>query len=405
MNNSPAVPDKKMRILYLSFIELDTPNACRTHTVGIIKGFAGHGCHVDALIPRPLKKLPPIPNVRIFYIWPWSFSRTGRLSFKLLSTLVMFFLCLRSAFDAIYVREMEANPGPRLCSKLFKILLYIEINELILPILLEKGIGAFLINRIKKQQESDFKQSSGLIIPSIPMCNWIIDRYRISENKIHMIINGANITEAKKVSFLKARSKLSLSPECFCLGFVGNIYERYDFITIMKAMVECQNQIPDLYLVVIGEGPLVSKVRATVKKLGLENRTIFTGYIQSDELGEVLPAFDVGLSCLTKKNALRYGPITTKVSTYALNEIAVICAGSSLKGYPIEIVQGVHLVPAEDPYSLADKIRWLYNYPEERKHKAKMLREFAVKKLTWDATAEEILRIIRKDINLRLVNP
>jgi hypothetical protein len=54
-----------------------------------------------------------------------------------------------------------------------------------------------------------------------------------------------------------------------------------------------------------------------------------------------MPAFDIGLSFLTEKNALRYGPVTTKLSTYALHKVPVISAGISLKGYPKELSQGL----------------------------------------------------------------
>jgi glycosyltransferase involved in cell wall biosynthesis len=313
----------------------------------------------------------------------------------------MFLLCLLNKYDAIYARELEANPGPRFCSKAFRIPLYIEINDLIIPVLTEDGIRPSLVQKIRKHQESDFKQSAGLIIPSVPMCKWIIDQYGLPQTKIHMIINGTDLTEAKKASSLQAKSKLGLSPLSFCLGFVGNIYERYDFNTILQAMVKCQDQIADLYFVIVGEGPLTSEVKAKIDKLGLDDRTIFTGSIQADKLNEILPAFDIGLLCLTRKNSLRYGPITTKLSTYAVYDLAVISAGLSLEGYPDELVQGINLVPPEDPYALADKIIELYNDPKERRQKAKILHNFAREKLTWNAVTEETLCLIRNDTNLQ----
>ncbi len=68
-----------MNILYFSFVELDIPNACQTHTLGVLNGFSHHGCTVDALIPRPIYVRPQIPNVRFFYLWPWQFSRMGAM--------------------------------------------------------------------------------------------------------------------------------------------------------------------------------------------------------------------------------------------------------------------------------------------------------------------------------------
>jgi glycosyltransferase involved in cell wall biosynthesis len=295
---------------------------------------------------------------------------------------------------------MEANPGPRLCSKLFKIPLYFEINDLIVPVSSEDGLPSSVVQRIRYHQKSDFKQSKGLIIPSVPMRDWIINQYGLTDSKVHVVINGADVATSEKLCPHLARSRFGIPMDCFCLGFVGNIYERYDFNTILHAIIECQSQIPDLFFVIVGEGPLTQTIKCKVSELCIEKQVIFTGYIQPDELGEILPAFDIGLLCLTKKNALRYGPITTKLSTYAVYHLPIISAGFFLKGYPAKIIQGLYLVPPENPHALADKIIQLYNNPKERNERAKILHDYATEKLTWNAVTEKILNIMRHDITL-----
>jgi len=365
----------------------------------VLRGLSNNGCHIDALVPRPLKVRPVIHAVHFYYLWPWRFSRMGRIWVKLLSALFMLFLCLRNHYDAIYVREMEMNPGPRRCSKIFKIPLYIEINDLIVPVLSENGVPASYVRKVKRHQESDFKNSSGLIIPSIPMRDWIIHNYKLMGNKAHHIINGTEVYNTKNATRIQARRELGLPRDCYCIGFVGNIYERYDFSTILNAVAKCQDQIPDLYFVIVGEGPLTDQVKAKAGELGIADRTIFKGYIQPDKLGQVMPAFDIGLSLLTKKNALRYGPVTTKLSTYALHKIAVISAGISLEGYPDELAQGLYLIPPEDTQALLNIFTYLHDHPEDRARKAKILNHFASKKLTWECVAREILEVIKDNRN------
>jgi len=55
------------------------------------------------------------------------------------------------------------------------------------------------------------------------------------------------------------------------------------------------------------------------------------------------------------------------------------------------------LVPPQDSQALANTILWLYRHPKEREKKAKILHDFVVKKLTWNAVAGEILEIIKRD--------
>jgi len=390
-----------MRILYFSFVELDVPNACQTHTLGVLRGFSHHGCRVDALVPRPIYVRPAIQNVRFFYLWPWRFSTFGRKWINLLSFTVMFFLCTKNRYDAIYVREMERNPGPRLCSNLFKIPLYMEINDLIVRVLLDNGAPSTKIQKAKNSQKLDFKQAAGLVVPSVPMRDWIIDQYDLPHSKVHMLLNGTDMLGINELHKIKAREELKVPPVSFCLGYLGNIYKEYDFDSILQAFIRCQDKIPNLYLILIGNGPIADELKKTVSELGLETKTIFTGYVHPENLGRILPALDVGLLIRSKEGTLRYGPASTKLPTYALFHLPVITAGFSLHGYPDELNQGLHLVPPEDPDSLADIILWLYNHPEERNHSAKVLHDFVIQNLTWDSVTREILNILMRDKKFR----
>jgi glycosyltransferase involved in cell wall biosynthesis len=389
-----------MKILYFSFVELDMPNACQTHTLGVLKGFGGHGCEIDAIVPRSRRIRPKIPNVRFYYLWPWRFSNVGRMWFKLFSFLVMSFLCLKGKYYAIYVREMEMNPGPRWCSKVFKIPLYIEINDLIVPVLSENGVTASYVGRVKRHQKADFKQSSGLIIPSVPMRDWIIYNYNLQESKAYHIINGTELYKTENATRDNARRELGLPRDCYCVGFVGNIYDRYDFYTMLDALAKCRNQIAGLFFVVIGEGPLTPKLKAKASELGIADLIIFMGYIQPDKLGQVMPAFDIGLSLLTEKNALRYGPVTTKLSTYALHKVAVITAGESLEGYPKDLSKGLFLVPPEDSEALKKQLIHFHSHPELSKKQAANLFDYAINNLTWYSVTRQILNIIKSQTNL-----
>jgi glycosyltransferase involved in cell wall biosynthesis len=296
---------------------------------------------------------------------------------------------------------MDENPGPRFCSKLFNIPLYMEINDLIVPVLSESGFAARIIRKVGQNQALDFQHASGLIVPSVPMCDWIINQYGLSESKVHMILNGTEMSNTDELSKTQAKEELKIPPVSFCLGYLGNIYKEYDFDSILQAFIRCQNKIPQLYLILIGNGPIAEELKESVRELGLEKKAIFTGYVYPENLGRILPAFDIALLIRSKEGTFRYGPVSTKLSTYALFHLPVITAGFSLHGYPDEINQGLHLVPPEDPDSLADTIFWLYSHLEERNHSAKVLHDFVIQNLTWDSVTREILNIITRDKKFR----
>jgi glycosyltransferase involved in cell wall biosynthesis len=387
------------KILYLSFVELDIPNACQTHTLGVLSGFSQNQCLVDAIVPRSINVRPEIHNVRFKYVWPWRFSSVGQASFKVLASLFMICLCIKNDYDAIYVREMEKNPGPRLCSRIFNIPLYMEINDLIVPVLKDNGANYTSIRNVQQCQKLDFNQADGLIVPSVPMCKWIVDQYGLPESKVHMVLNGAEAFNGHEIDRSQARKAIGIDDSCFCLVFLGNIYPEYDFDTILRAVAKVQIKIPMIQLLIIGDGPLTKQLKRKAIELGIDDNLIFTGYIPHEKLGKIFGAADVGLLIRTKKGTERYGPVSTKLSTYACFNIPVITAGRSLEGYPDELVNGLFLAQPEDPNALADLFVYLYTHPQEREQKANTISNFAKTKLTWNQVTKDILQVIFNPIH------
>jgi len=387
-----------MRILYFSFVEFDIPNACRTHTVGVLSGFSNNSSKVDAIVPRPKITRPKIHSVRFFYIWPWRFSDLGKFYVKVLGGILFFMLCLIKKYDAIYVRELELNPFPRWCSKLFQIPLYIENNSILLESMKAAGVKENRILRVKRYQSADFAHASGLIVPSYPRLRWIIDNYALEPNKVHMILNGTDIFNEEKLNRSVTLTKLNLPEEGFYLGFLGNIWKSYDLTTIIKSMKLCSDKIPHLYLIIIGGGPELEKLKTLAKLYRLSSKIIFCGYIQPENLFEIMGAIDIGLINLTKKGLMDLGPITTRFATYAAYQLPVIANSLYIEGYPAELTRGLFLVPPEDPQALADTILWLYDHSDEKKGKAKILHDFVMRKLTWDSVANKILDIMKQNL-------
>jgi len=263
------------------------------------------------------------------------------------------------------------------------------------------GIDRNRVLRAERHQASDFKQATGLIVPSFPRYNWILEYYDLKPNKAHMILNGTNTLTPKKTDRSVALKKLSLPQNGFYLGFLGIVWEYYDLSTIFKAMQLCLEGIPNLHMIMIGAGPEIDKLRNKSHEIQISSRLIFLGYIQPELLFNVVGAVDVGLMNLTEKGLQDLGPVTTRFATYSAFQLPVIANNMYIEGYPEELIQGLSLVHHEDPQALADMILWLYNHPQERKEKADILHDFVIKKLTWDSVTKEIVEIIKHDKKLK----
>ncbi len=382
-----------MKILYFSYADLDTPSACQTHTLGILGGFAANGCRLDAVIPRPLVPLPQSELIRFHCLSPYHGGRRYLLREVPYSTGVLWSLCRRHHYDAIYARDMDVFVGPRLCSQFFGIPLYLEVDDT--PV---EGTYPPLIRKaVELNLRLDYRQAAGLIVPSLPRCRIIHQRFGVPVEKIHLILNGTEeLAPGAIPTKAEARQRLGLPADSFCLGYLGVVYERYDFATMLAAMAQCLDTIPRLFFIIVGGGPSLEHVKRQAADLGLTDRVVFTGFLPSEAFTRVLPAMDVALMPLTRAAVLEHGPIHTKMATYASFNLPVVTAGYSLEGYPEEVQRGVLLVPPEDAPALAAIILQLHQNPPEAARLAQSLRRYVMHRLTWKAVAADILAVMEK---------
>ncbi len=382
-----------MKILYFSYVDLDTPSACQAHTLGIIGGFAANGCQVDAIVPRPAGAPQPYPGVRFHFISSYHGGRSFFLREVPYSAYLLWALSRQGGYDAIYARDMDVFTGPRWCSQLFGIPLYLEVNDS--P--LSGHYPALIKKMVKISLHLDYRQATGFIVPSVPRAEMIHRDYGIPRQKIHVILNGTEKLHLIGIpSKSEAKRRLGLPAESFCLGYLGTVWQRYDFGTMLAAMAKCLNRIPLLYFIMVGSGSGMDWVKEQVAALGLTDRVILTGYLPEAAYARVLPAMDVGLMSLTPAAVLAHGPIHTKMAAYASFNLPSITAGYSLEGYPEEVRRGVMLVPPGDPDALAGAILRLYQNPAEAARMTRDLHRFVMDRLTWKAVAADILRIMEK---------
>jgi glycosyltransferase involved in cell wall biosynthesis len=382
-----------MKILYFAYVDLDTPSACQSHTLGILGGFAANGCRVDALVPRPSVPLSHRELIRFHFLSPYQSGRRYLLRAVPYSAAVLWSLCRRCHYDAIYARDMDVFLGPRLCSQFFGIPLYLEIDDT--PV--EGAYPGLIRKAVQLNLKLDYRQAAGLIVPSLPRCRIINREYQVPLSKIHLILNGTDELEGGLLpTKAEARQRLGLPADSFCLGYLGVIYERYDFATMLTAMAACRSLIPHLFFIIVGGGSSLEHVRRQAADLGLVDRVVFAGFLPPEEFARVLPAMDVGLMPLTKAAVLEHGPIHTKMATYASFNLPVVTAGFSLEGYPEEVRSGVLLMPPEDSAALATIILQLHQNPPEAARLAQTLRRYVMNRLTWKAVAADILAVMEK---------
>ncbi|CAB1064647.1 hypothetical protein D1BOALGB6SA_9443 [Olavius sp. associated proteobacterium Delta 1] len=321
----------------------------------------------------------------------------GQRWVKIISGLYFFSLCLFNKYDAIYVRELEINPMPRWISILYRIPLYIEINNILSGNLKMRNAKPNYIKSAMIHQAADLRHAQGLIIPAYTACQSLIRSYKLKPEKAHVILNGFDQKIIRPTDRRAAIKRLKLPRDGFNLGYLGTIWQAYDMYGLLEAIKICQPKIPQLRLILIGAGPMLNDLIAEAQKLDLDSCLIVVGYIQPEELHTIMGAIDVGLIYLTRAGIKFGGPITTRFATFAGFRIPVIANDCYMDQYPAQLRQGLVLTRPADPQSLAEAICWLYAHPQERQRRGEILYDFAVNGLTWRAVVKKILAIVKLD--------
>jgi glycosyltransferase involved in cell wall biosynthesis len=88
-----------------------------------------------------------------------------------------------------------------------------------------------------------------------------------------------------------ARRLLGLDPEALVCGHVGRMVGAKDQKTLIYAFAKLRQRLPEVHLVMVGEGRLEADLRSQVKSLQLDDAVTFAG-AQSQAV-RLMPAFDL----------------------------------------------------------------------------------------------------------------
>jgi len=107
-----------------------------------------------------------------------------------------------------------------------------------------------------------------------------------------VIYNGVPNRAAalSQAGVIALRASMGIPLDAFVVGHVGGLIPLRDQAVIMKALALVAQEIPNAYLVFIGDGPLRNQLEDQVAELGIKGRVLFLGY--RDDVPELLAVMD-----------------------------------------------------------------------------------------------------------------
>jgi len=393
---------KGLSILYLigdRGLDLTKGEGYKIHVLKIINGLKKKGHKVFLLNINENSSLPELENyltvrhkyLRFFFhrIFPF----TGTLnSINILLQIIKLHRFYQ--FDVIHERFGLYAYGGIMASKLLRIPHIIEING---PGIEEKKLFTKDIDPIqkftaKRIRKLCLKTTNHIVAVSNNLKTFLINNHIIkNSDKITVLPNAADV-EAFDKQFNVQSIKASLGLENkFIIAYTGTLQVWYAIDDLISAFPSVIKEIPNAYLLIIGEGQAREKLETLVNQREIADRVKFMGYVNHSKIPEIISIADVVVAPFKELGMTFFGS--------AIKVFEYLSAGKPIVATKIgqiaEVLKDQHtalLVTPGNIDELANAIIRLARDEQLRSYLAKNAR-IEAQKYSWDKYADQLENI------------
>lgn len=165
-------------------------------------------------------------------------------------------------------------------------------------------------------------------------------------------------------SIFSAHSTQPRTDRNFVLCYPGTLSHHQGLDLAIEAVGMLRDEIPELRLTLIGDGPERENLKRQIKRLALADRVTMRGLIPMEEVARIMTAIDLGI---VPKRADTFGneAFSTKIMEFMMMGVPVLAARTRVDEY---YFSGglVEFFESGNAHDLAAKILHLRNHPERR---------------------------------------
>lgn len=165
------------------------------------------------------------------------------------------------------------------------------------------------------------------------------------KHSIRVIPNGIDLTEYDDLKFKKDYQKYIL--------FVGRLVFYKNLDVIISSFKEVVQKIPDIKLIIVGNGPMLDIWQKTVSELDLNQNIEFTGYVSDKKKMELMS----GCSALVLPSLIEGFPLVL-LEAFAMSKPVLVADAKQYVDIVDEGTDGF-ILPAHNPDKWSEKIIFL----------------------------------------------
>jgi len=335
-------------------VDLDMPDATRTHTVEVARGFAAEGLHVDLVTRGPN---PHVTNVHHHRARGSETGHVYRIIDLNLRSLAVLCTRRRSA-NRCYVRHKWSNVAILLTARLLRYRLVTQVDD----VDYDRGRSnepdtSFLTVHIKRLAAITMGRLAHGVVAVTPQIKvLLVDQFHTSAEKIAVLPNGVDIDFFHPLPRAEAIVRTGLDPNCRYAVFCGNFQPWVDFDILLPAFSLVAGRLADARLILVGDGPEREWIEEEIRRLRIGDSVLITGFVRDRAaVRDLLAVATVTLSANTWKHRAHIGVSPVKLAEYLACGRAVVA--TDLPGLREAIEEpGAGLVRPADAQAVSEAI-------------------------------------------------
>lgn len=208
------------------------------------------------------------------------------------SFLRLYFLMLRERFDIVHTHSSKAGILGRLAARLAGVKVIIHtIHGLPFHPYQNKFLNFFYI--ILERFAGYF--TDRIITVCEAMKRGALSAGIAGDGKFITIYSGIDLNSFLHVrgDTLKKKKELGIKGEEKVIGKIGRFFPLKGHEYLIQGAPEVVNVFPNVKFLLVGDGVLKEKLQLEIKKLGLEDRFIFTGLVDQEDIPLLISVMDI----------------------------------------------------------------------------------------------------------------
>jgi PEP-CTERM/exosortase A-associated glycosyltransferase len=208
----------------------------------------------------------------------------------------------------------------------------------------------------------------------------------VSSEKITIIPNAVDIERFPMLegSDETLREELGLK-DARVLGFAGSFYSYEGLDLLLDAMPEILKFEPRTKILLVGGGPQDAALKAKAKRLGLEDKIVFTGRVPHDQVIRYYSVMDL---LVFPRRSMRLTELVTPLKPLESMAQGILCVASDVGGHKELIRDGEtgYLFAADDAAALASCVQKAFAAERDWPKMRSAGRAFVEEERNWNAS-------------------